>query len=389
VIPVPKTTPAVPSGEPADPLYGTPYRVTARIGQGGMGEVFAAVHTGLNKAVVVKLLHQRMAHDPRFADRLRVEAQALAAVVSEHVVSVSDLGETPAGRPYLVMDRLHGRSLRQELDARKTLPVEEAIGLVIQILEGLGAAHRLGIIHRDVKPDNVFLCIDPAGKKPPLVKVLDFGIAKVNDAGGPAAAVQRAQYPTEEGVLVGSPRFVAPEQVRFQAVDARTDVYAVGLVLYTLIAGRGPFAHAGDMLELLNAHASEAPEPPSKYAAQEVSPELDRAILKALAKQPDQRFSSAESFADELGRIAAQLAETDATVMLILPSAAPVTAADEDAWFGAEALGSPIVELPRNLSPVPRAVPPVDPRTFVVLTLASTVLFSVIAALLLSAWGPR
>jgi serine/threonine-protein kinase len=354
-----------------------------------MGEVFAAVHTGLNKAVVVKLLHQRMAHDPRFADRLRVEAQALAAVVSEHVVSVSDLGETPAGRPYLVMDRLHGRSLRQELDARKTLPVEEAIGLVIQILEGLGAAHRLGIIHRDVKPDNVFLCIDPAGKKPPLVKVLDFGIAKVNDAGGPAAAVQRAQYPTEEGVLVGSPRFVAPEQVRFQAVDARTDVYAVGLVLYTLIAGRGPFAHAGDMLELLNAHASEAPEPPSKYAAQEVSPELDRAILKALAKQPDQRFSSAESFADELGRIAAQLAETDATVMLILPSAAPVTAADEDAWFGAEALGSPIVELPRNLSPVPRAVPPVDPRTFVVLTLASTVLFSVIAALLLSAWGPR
>jgi serine/threonine-protein kinase len=354
-----------------------------------MGEVFAAVHTGLNKPVVVKLLHQRIAHDPRFADRLRIEAQALAAVVSEHVVSVSDLGETPAGRPYLVMDRLQGRSLRQELDARKSLPVEEALALVIQILKGLGAAHRLGIIHRDVKPDNVFLCIDPAGKKPPLVKVLDFGIAKVSDAGGPAAPVRAAQYPTEEGVLVGSPRFVAPEQVRFQAVDARTDVYAAGLVLYTLIAGRGPFAHASDMLELLNAHASEAPEPPSHVAAQEVSPELDRAILKAIAKQPDQRFSSAESFADELGRIAAQLAGTDATVLLPCPSSAPVTAADEDACFGANTAGSPIVELPRNLSPVPRAVPPVDPRTFVVLTLASTVLFSVIAALLLSAWGPR
>ena len=293
MIPRPKPSPVQPPADAVDPLHGTPYTVTARIGQGGMGEVFAAVHRGLNKPVVVKLLHERMAHDPRFADRLRIEAQALAAVVSEHVVSVSDLGETPAGRPYLVMDRLHGRSLRQELDARKSLPVEEALRVVIQILNGLGAAHRLGIIHRDVKPDNVFLCIDPEGKRPPLVKVLDFGIAKVSGDGGSAAPVRGAQYPTEGGVLVGSPRFVAPEQVRFQTVDARTDVYAAGLVLYTLIAGRGPFAHAGDMLELLNAHASEAPEPPSRYAAQEVSPELDRAILRAIAKQPDQRFASA------------------------------------------------------------------------------------------------
>ena len=387
----PNHSPAQPPAEPADPLHGTPYTATTLIGQGGMGQVFAAVHRGLNKPVVVKLLHERMAHDPRFADRLRVEAQALAAVVSEHVVGVSDLGQTPAGRPYLVMDRLEGRSLRQELDARGTLPVEEAIGIVVQILKGLGAAHRLGIIHRDVKPDNVFLCIDPAGKKPPLVKVLDFGIAKVSDAGGGSAPVRAAQFPTEEGVLVGSPRFVAPEQVRFQTVDARTDVYAVGLVLYTLVAGRGPFAHAGDMLDLLNAHASEAPEPPSRYAAQEVSPELDRAILKALAKQPDHRFASAEDFAAELGRVAEQLATNDTTAVLTLPAPTPTTAVDEDAWFASEAVGSPIVALPRSLTPRsrPRPASPVDPRTFAVLTLASTVLFSVIAALVLSAWGPR
>jgi serine/threonine-protein kinase len=385
----PKPSPAA----PADPLCGTPYAATRLIGQGGMGEVFAAVHTGLNKPVVVKLLHERMAHDPRFADRLRVEAQALAAVVSEHVVNVTDLGKTPGGRPYLVMDRLEGRSLRQEIDARGTLPVGEAIAIVVQILKGLSAAHRLGIIHRDVKPDNVFLCVDPAGQKPPLVKVLDFGIAKVRDAGGVAAPVRAAQFPTEEGVLVGSPRFVAPEQVRFQPVDARTDVYAVGLVLYTILAGRGPFAHAGDMLDLLNAHASEAPEPPSRYAAQAISPELDRAILRAIAKQPDHRFASAEAFADELGRIGGQRARTDATMMLIVatPAPEPATVVDEEAWFGSEAGGSPIVALPRNLTPRsrPRAVPSVDARTFAVLTLASTVVFSVIAALVLSAWGPR
>lgn len=377
-------TPVSPD-EPADPLDGTPYTVTARIGQGGMGEVFAAVHRGLNKPVVVKLLHARMAHDPRFADRLRLEAQALAAVTSEHVVSVSDLGLTPAGRPYLVMDRLQGRTLRQELDARGALPALEAIRIVVQILEGLGAAHRLGIIHRDVKPDNVFLCIDPGGNKPPLVKVLDFGIAKVSDTGGPTAPVRAAQYPTEEGVLVGSPRFVAPEQVRFQAVDARTDVYAVGLILYTLIAGRGPFAHAADMLELLNAHVAEAPRAPSCFAEQAVSPELDRAILKALAKRPDQRFASAEAFADELGRIAGQLAGADTTLRLVLPALEP----EADAWFAPEAGALPLVELPRNLALRPRPRSPVDPRTFVVLTLASTVLFSVIAALLLNAWGPR
>ncbi len=389
VIPHPTTATPVPPDEPADPLHGTPYAVTARIGQGGMGEVFAAVHRGLNKPVVVKLLHARMAHDPRFADRLRLEAQALAAVTSEHVVSVSDLGQTPAGRPYLVMDRLQGRTLRQELDARGALPALEAIGIVVQILEGLGAAHRLGIIHRDVKPDNVFLCIDPAGKKLPLVKVLDFGIAKVHGAGGPTAPVRAAQYPTEEGVLVGSPRFVAPEQVRFQAVDARTDVYAVGLILYTLIAGRGPFAHAGDMLALLNAHVAEAPKAPSCFAGQAVSPELDRVILKALAKRPDQRFASAGAFADELGRIAGQLAGTDTTLQLVLSAPEPATEAEEDAWFAPEAGALPLVELPRNLTPPKPSAPPVDLRTFVVLTLASTVLFSVIAALLLSAWGPR
>jgi serine/threonine-protein kinase len=391
VIPHPPTATPVPPDEPPDPLLGTPYAATARIGQGGMGEVFAAVHRGLNKPVVVKLLHARMAHDPRFADRLRVEAQALAAVTSEHVVSVSDLGLTPAGRPYVVMDRLQGRTLRQELDARGALPVLEAIGIVVQILKGLGAAHQLGIIHRDVKPDNVFLCFDPEQKKPPLVKVLDFGIAKIQGPSGPAAPVQAAQYATEEGVLIGSPRFVAPEQVRFQAVDARTDVYAVGLILYTLIAGRGPFAHAADMLELLNAHVAEAPRAPSCFAAQVVAPELDRAILKALAKQPDQRFASADAFADELRRVAAQLAGTEPTLRLVLPAPAPATPAeaDEEAWFAPEAGAPPLVELPWNLTPQTPRAPPVDPRTFAVLTLASTVLFSVIAALLLRAWGPR
>jgi serine/threonine-protein kinase len=394
-----------------------------------MGEVFLALHRGLNKPVVVKLLHRQFIDDPRFADRLRVEAQALAALDSPHVVSVSDLGCTPEGRPYLVLERLHGRTLRDELRERGALPIGEAIEITRQVLEGLHAAHRLHIVHRDVKSDNIFLCSDPSGAGASMVKVLDFGIAKVLDMDGAAPVLASPQYPTEEGVMVGSPRTVAPEQIRFQPVDARTDIYAVGLLLYTMIAGRPPFAHVGDLLELLNAHLEEAPRAPSAYARQPVPAALDRAILKALAKSPQHRFQSALELSDELGRIAVALGGAtqqlrlipvvqsfptptalvdddesttasgamDATargtlVMRPAASAAPpappssgaraIIDAEMAAWFEPAHGALPITALPTNLSPLPAPVPaPVEMRTFAVITLACTVVFSVLVAL--------
>ncbi len=375
-----------PTSPSKDPLQGTPYTTVGFAGRGGMGEVFLAVHRGLNKPVVVKLLHRQFMEDARFADRLRVEAQALAAVASPHVVTVSDLGRTPEGRPYLVLERLQGRTLRDELRERRTLPIGEAVTITCQILGGLHAAHRLGIVHRDVKADNIFLCLDLSGSGAPFVKVLDFGIAKVQGTGDAAPVLAGPQYPTEEGVMVGSPRTVAPEQIRFQPVDARTDIYAVGLLLYTMIAGRPPFAYARDLLKMLNAHLAEEPRAPSTYMPGPVPAELDRLILKALAKRPEHRFQSAEEMADELAPFTSAASGVTSARCLAPPAALAVFGQHEAAWFASPASASPVVTLPSNLSPLREA--PFAPggreiRTFAVLTLASTVVFSVLAVLFL------
>jgi eukaryotic-like serine/threonine-protein kinase len=204
-------------------------------------------------------------------------------------------------------------------------------------------------------------------------------------------AVASPQYPTEEGVMVGSPRTVAPEQIRFQPVDARTDIYAVGLLLYTMIAGRPPFAYARDLLKMLNAHLMEAPRAPSIYAPQLVPAMLDRLILKALAKRPEHRFQSAEEMAAELAPFAS-MAFSPLPPRGLAPLAArfPVLVeqrrAQEAVWFAPPASASPVVTLPPNLFSLPE--PPLakegaELQTFAVLTLASTVFFSFLAAVFL------
>ncbi|WP_437636414.1 serine/threonine-protein kinase [Sorangium sp. So ce854] len=411
-----------------DALEGTPYRALRALGRGGMGEVVEAEHRALRKRVVVKLVRRAFARDPRFADRLRVEAQALAAVSSPHVVEVLDLGRTPAGRPYFVMERLEGTTLAEELARRGALPVAEAIDVVRQVLAGLSAAHRVGLVHRDVKLDNVFLCAPgsaPGGGR--VAKLLDFGVTKVLDggvaAGAPGASAPLAlagpEYPTEAGLLVGTPRTASPEQARCQPVDARADVYAVGLLMYTLLVGHGPFAHVDDALEVLRAHVLEAPTPPSRNAAQGIPPALDRAVLQALAKRPEERFQSAEAFAEELGRIAAELAGGGGSVAGPgvaevagtggAERAASLAAAERalkgamagggeaeaawtpgiGAWFegvpaGAGAAGARACVAPPDAG---EAEAPVDARLFAGLTAASTVVFSLIAALVLRGLG--
>ncbi|WP_438008002.1 serine/threonine-protein kinase [Sorangium sp. So ce321] len=419
-------------GDGADALEGTPYRALRALGRGGMGEVIEAEHRALRKRVVVKLVRRALAHDPRFADRLRVEARALAAVSSPHVVAVLDLGETPAGHPYFVMERLEGTTLGEELERRGALPVAEAIELVRQVLAGLSAAHRVGLVHRDVKLDNVFLCAPgaaaPGGAR--VAKVLDFGVAKVLDRGvakvldrGVAKLLDRGvvegaarvrsplpvpgpAYPTEAGLLVGTPRTASPEQARCQPVDARADVYAAGLLMYTLLVGQGPFAHLDGALEVLEAHVREAPCPPSLRAAQAIPPALDRAVLKALAKRPEERFQSAEAFAEELGRIAAGLAGAEGSAGVAgSGGAAPVPGAaaggrvgrgeaaaawepEIGAWFEAMPAGAGGAGARAHGSAdAGQAEEPVDGRLFAALTAASTVVFSLIAALVLRSLG--
>ncbi|WP_437623721.1 serine/threonine-protein kinase [Sorangium sp. So ce1151] len=411
-------------GDGADALEGTPYRALRALGRGGMGEVIEAEHRALRKRVVVKLVRRALAHDPRFADRLRVEARALAAVSSPHVVAVLDLGETPAGHPYFVMERLEGTTLGEELERRGALPVAEAIELVRQVLAGLSAAHRVGLVHRDVKLDNVFLCAPgaaaPGGAR--VAKVLDFGVAKVLDRGvaklldrgvvggaagvDPPLPVPGPAYPTEAGLLVGTPRTASPEQARCQPVDARADVYAAGLLMYTLLVGQGPFAHLDGALEVLEAHVREAPCPPSLRAAQAIPPALDRAVLKALAKQPEERFQSAEAFAEELGRIAAGQAGAGGSAGVAgsggaarVPGAmaggrvgrgeaAAAWEPESGAWFEAMPAGAGGAGArAHGAADAGQAEEPVDARLFAALTAASTAVFSLIAALVLRSLG--
>jgi serine/threonine-protein kinase len=284
-------------------LDGTNFRAIARLGSGSMGEVIEAEHITLKRRVVVKLLLPAFAEDAGMADRLRLEAQAAASLGGHpNIVEVLDFGKTPAGRPYLVMERLQGRTLREELRARGAWPVAEAIGLARQLLHGLAAAHGAGLIHRDIKPDNLFLCARGADGQRRL-KILDFGIVKVAAGRGPAPL----ELPTSEGMAIGTPRFIAPEQAQGRQVDSRADLYAAGCVLFWLLTGRDPFQHRIGLFPLIHAHVNEPPRPPSAVARQPISAALDRLVLRALAKQPDDRFSNAEAMTaalDALSRTA-------------------------------------------------------------------------------------
>lgn len=277
----------------SDPLEGTPYRTISPLASGGMGEVVLAEHRELGRTFAVKLLLKSYADDVRLVDRLRVEARILGALEHDNVVGVFGFDVTPDGRPYLVMEHLRGCTLSERLRADGNLDVYEAVRVISQLLAGLEAAHAKGIVHRDVKPTNIFLAESFGSTK---VKLLDFGIGKVLVDGD----VPKPQYATEEGMMVGTPRFSAPEQIVAQAVDARTDLYAVGLVAYTLLAGRGPFDDIPDTKMLLRAHLGDVPKPPSAFSPTPLPSELDALVLKALEKKPERRFQSATEMKESM-----------------------------------------------------------------------------------------
>lgn len=299
---------AAPESSAADPLIGTPYRMLSQLGRGGMGEVVLAEHRRLGKTLVVKLVHPDLAH-PLIAERLRVEAQILAKLSHPNLVEVSDLGITPTGRPYLAMEHLSGRTLQEEIGTRGFIPVREASQIALAVLSALTAAHTAGVVHRDIKAENIFLHTDARGGAR-VVKVLDFGVAKVLAS---EQAVLPSRFPTEEGSILGTPRFISPEQALCKTdVDHRADIYSVGAMLFAMIVGRRPFEHQG-MVDLLNAHVHETPPTPSKLAKQPVSRAMDELILKALAKAPSDRFQSAAEMSSALERAASVEVTEDRT----------------------------------------------------------------------------
>ena len=296
-LPCPHPRPAPEPLRP-DPLAGSAYQAIRRLGGGATAEVYEAVHTELDRLVVVKLLRAELVGDATALERMRFEARALARLSHPNLTAVTDFGQTLEGRPFFVMERHEGRPLLRELRHRGYFVVPEAAALMHGILAGLTAAHALGVIHRDLKLENVFLCEDERGAR--TAKILDFGIAKLLPDADPARAPAPRALPTEEGVTVGTPRFLSPEQVRCLAVDRRTDVYGAAMVFYELIAGRDPFHDVRDYVGLLQAHASQAPPPPSALAPQPIPPAVDDVVLRALSKRPEDRYATAAAFSEAI-----------------------------------------------------------------------------------------
>jgi serine/threonine protein kinase len=272
------------------------YTVESIIGEGGMGLVVAARHVELDQRVAIKLLLPVIAQQGTAAERFRREARSAARIRSDHVCRVLDVGTLPTGVPYLVMEFLEGGDLATELERRTRLPVLEAIEYVLQACEGLAEAHAVGIVHRDLKPANLYLAKRSDGSR--RVKLLDFGVSKALDDSG--ADLHKL---TQTSTLVGSPLYMSPEQLSSSRdVDVRTDIWALGAVLYELLIGKPPFT-GGNIPQLVHSVVNE-PHPSAEQQDHSLPRGIDAVITRALAKKRDERYPSIAEFASDLAPFA-------------------------------------------------------------------------------------
>src|SRR5947209_2198197 len=276
-----------------DSLFDGRYKIVRKLGTGGMANVYLAEDQELGRRVAIKILDDRHASDEQFVERFRREAQNAAGLSHPNIVSIYDRGEAE-GTYYIAMEYLDGRSLKELIVSRGPAPIHVTIDYARQILAALRFAHRNGIVHRDIKPHNVL--VDAEGR----LKVTDFGIARAG-----------ASQMTEAGSIIGTAQYLSPEQARGAPVDQTSDLYSVGVLLYELLTGTVPFT--GDTpVEIAMKHLSQVPEPPS-VKRREVPADLDAIVLRALAKDPHDRYASAEQMDADLARIAKGLAISDET----------------------------------------------------------------------------
>jgi serine/threonine-protein kinase len=280
------------SVETADPLVGTRlddrYQVVRRIGEGGMGIVYEAMHVLIEKRVAVKVLKDDFSSRADVVARFRQEAKSASRIGHEHIVDISDFGQTPGGQSYFVMEFLEGEDLASVLGREGTLAPDRAIRIALKCCRALGAAHAKGIVHRDMKPENVFLTRRDEDRD--FVKVVDFGIAKMSEADG-----SPGKKLTKTGMIFGTPEYMSPEQASGKPLDHRVDVYAMGVILFEMLTGRVPFV--GDtFMGILTQHLFEPP--PGLHEANDTvrcPPALEEIIYRCLAKEADARFPSMDA----------------------------------------------------------------------------------------------
>jgi len=268
------------------------YRVTGRIGEGGMGTVYEAEQIKLQRSIALKVLRPEFAEKEKAVKRFEREAKAASSIDHRNVVKILDFGNLPSGELYYTMERLQGRDLSQVLRESGAIPWSRAGWIILQVVRAFGAIHDQGIVHRDIKPANCFLIDPKPGDEPDTVKILDFGIANLQDDRTKATALTGADD------IIGSVRYMAPEQISGGHVDARTDVYSLGVMMYELLVGQVPFNDSG-VYKVMIAHNQEAPRPPSELVP-DIPPEVEAVILRAMAKAPDDRFQT-------MGEIEAEL----------------------------------------------------------------------------------
>ena len=344
------------------------YRVEQMIGEGGMGKVYKATQLALDKPVVLKVLRQALLSDERTVQRFQREAKAASRLNHPNSISVLDFGQSDDGALYIAMEYVQGKDLHQILSREWPLPESRVIRVMSQVLSALADAHSAGVIHRDLKPENIM--VEQRRGEADFVKVLDFGIAKIVDGSaddGPAL--------TRAGFVCGTPEYMSPEQARGATLDHRSDLYAVGVIIYQLCSGLLPF-DSDSAVGFATKHLTEVPPPPTKRRPEaKISPAMERLIMKALSKNPDDRPQTAEQFRAELmaiekerraGAPAARRGQTSAPALAPVPrKVTPIdqqetrVTGDQGPWASRE----DTVRSSNNLGPVPAEPSVTAPNT--------------------------
>jgi serine/threonine-protein kinase len=287
------------------------YHVTRVIGRGGMGVVYEAEHAALGNRVAIKLMLEKYNNDTEAMTRFTREAHAATRIGNPHIIQVLDISTAPDGRAFVVMELLEGQPLSRLLERAGALPPQRALSIMRQVLRAVGAAHAKGIVHRDLKPDNIFLLDQEGDEGRDFVKLLDFGISKIIDPDLQAAATKL----TTTGVVMGTPLYMAPEQAMGAEIDHQADVYACGVILYEMLAGKPPFE--GQTYAVLVAKLLTTEPPLLSEVRPTLAPKLVAAVHRALEKDPKNRYASAEAFLTALpgtqSASAAELAHTMAS----------------------------------------------------------------------------
>jgi serine/threonine-protein kinase len=303
-----------------DPLVGRVfidrYHLTARIGEGGMCTVYRGTHVLTRKLWAVKILHAELAAQRRAVKRFQKEAQAASRIDHANVIQVTDFGTSEEGYVYLVMEYLEGSTLKRAIQTDGPFTLERTVHIVRQIGDALDAAHAQNVIHRDLKPENIMLLPTEEAERE-RVKVLDFGIAKVQEDTTDSAPL------TAQNMVMGTPQYMSPEQAKGLELDARSDIYSLGIITYEMLTGKTPF-HGGPSKVILSKHANEIPPSPRRLRP-DLSAHVERVIMRALEKSPLRRQQSGSEFARELElavRLAATMTkrETERTPVITVPA---------------------------------------------------------------------